>query len=135
MDGVDEGDNDPSNTGDPELWDPNMGSKLSPQDNWGPDSEVEVEEVLSYGGAREMNSAMIDMIIELGDFDEHDGKWLLVKERLRLEAKKKGIVSFQVMNSKSTHHGDQERERPITMGPILQGSREKHNNAPTTSTR
>jgi len=93
---------------------------------------VKVEEDLPYGGAREVNSAMIDMMIELGDFDEHDGEWLPAKEQLRLEAKKKGIVSFQVVNSKSTHHSDQERERPITMGPILRGSWEKHNNTPTT---
>jgi hypothetical protein len=94
LDGVDEGDSNPSNTGDPELWDPNVGLKPSPQDDWGPDGEVEVEEDLPYGGAREVNSAMIDMIIKLGDYDEHDGKWLPVKEWSRLEAKKKGIVSF-----------------------------------------
>jgi hypothetical protein len=94
LDGVDEGNSDPSDIGDPELWDPNAGSKPSPQDDRGLDSEVEVEEDLPYGGVREVNSAMIDMMIELSDYDEHDGEWLLAKERLRLEAKKKGIVSF-----------------------------------------
>ena len=94
LDGVDEGDSDPSDTGDPELWDPNAGLKPSPQDDWGLDGEVEVEEDLPYGGAREMNSAMIDMMVELGDYDEHDGEWLPAKERSRLEAKKKGKVSF-----------------------------------------
>jgi hypothetical protein len=94
LDGIDEGDSDPSNTGDPELWDPNAGSKPSPQDDWGLDGEVEVEEDLPYGGVREMNSAMIDMMIELGDYDEHDGEWLSAKEQSRLEAKKKGKVSF-----------------------------------------
>jgi hypothetical protein len=95
LDGIDEGDSDCSNTGDPELWDPNVGSKPSLQDNWRLDGEVEVEEDLPYGGAKEVNSAMIDMMIELGNYDdEHDGEWLPVKEWLRLEAKKKGIVSF-----------------------------------------
>ena len=95
MDGIDEGNSNHSDTGDPELWDPNAGSKPSPQDNWGPDGEVEVEEDLPYGGAREVNSAMINMMIELSNYDnEHDSNWLLVKKQSRLEAKKKGIVSF-----------------------------------------
>ena len=39
------------------------------------------------------------------------------------------------MNVEGTHHDDQERGRPITMGPILRGSRKRHNNAPTMSAR
>ena len=93
---------------------------------------MKVEEDLPYREVREVNSAMVDMMIELSNYDKHDCEWLPVKKQLRLEAKKKGIVSFQVVNSKSTHHSDQERERPITMGPILRGSWEKHNNTPTT---
>jgi hypothetical protein len=56
---------------------------------------VKVEEDLPYEGAKEVNSAMIDMIIKLSNYDdEHNGEWLPVKERSRLEAKKKDIVSF-----------------------------------------
>ena len=91
MDGIDEGNSNRSNTGDPELWDPNIGLKPLQQDNWGPDGEMQVEEDLPYGGAREVNSAIIDMMIELSDYDnECDGEWLPVKEQSRLKAKKKG---------------------------------------------
>ena len=83
-----------------------MGSKPSPQDNWGPDGEVKVEEDLPYREVREVNSAMVDMMIELSNYDKHDCEWLPVKKQLRLEAKKKGIVI--------THQGN--------LSPLLDGN-------------
>jgi hypothetical protein len=89
LDGV-EGDNDPSDTGDPELWDPKAGLRPSPQDDWGSDGEMETKEDVPDGGAREVNGAMIDMMIGLDDYDERDAEWLPAKEQWRLEARKKG---------------------------------------------
>jgi hypothetical protein len=91
LDGIDEGDNDPSDTGDPELRDPHTGLKPQPPaDDLASDGEVEIEEDLPYGGEREVNGAMVDMMVELSDCDERDAEWLPAKERWRLEARKKG---------------------------------------------
>ncbi len=90
LDGIDEGDNDPDDTGGPESWDPNVGLRPSPQDNWGSDGEMETKENVPDGGAREVNAAMIDMMIELDNYDEDDAKWLPAKEQWRLEARQKG---------------------------------------------
>jgi hypothetical protein len=54
------------------------------------DGEVEIKEDLPYGGEREVNGAMVDMMVELSDCDEYDTEWLPAKEWWRLEARKKG---------------------------------------------
>jgi hypothetical protein len=54
------------------------------------DGEVEIEDNLSYGGAKELNGMMIDMMLNLGNYDEHDREWLPPKEWKKLEARKKG---------------------------------------------
>ena len=55
------------------------------------DGEIEIKDDLSYRGAKELNGAMIDIMLDLGDYDERDGEWLPPKERIKLEARKKGI--------------------------------------------
>ncbi len=55
------------------------------------DGEVEIEDDLPYGGVKELNSAMIDMMLDLGNYNEHNNKWLPPKEWNKLEAGKKGI--------------------------------------------
>src|SRR6266851_7341532 len=109
-------DND-SDTGNPKLWDPHAGMKPSKRDGHALDGEVEIEDNLPYGGAKEVNSAMVDMMLDLGDYDERDAEWLPPKEQRRLEARKKGRQLVDDTNAKSTHQDDQERGRPITMGP------------------
>ncbi len=41
---------------------------------------------------------MINMMVELGDHDEHDMEWLPAKEWKIIDARKKGVVSFQDAN-------------------------------------
>jgi hypothetical protein len=55
------------------------------------DDEVEIKDNLPHGGVKELNSIMIDMMLNLGNYDEHDNEWLPPKERIKLEARKKGI--------------------------------------------
>ena len=88
-DGDDE--DDSSDTGNPRLWDAHAGMKPSRLDGCASDGEVEIEDDLPHGGAKELNSAMIDMMLDLGDYDERDNEWLPPKERIKLEARKKGI--------------------------------------------
>ena len=109
--------NNESDIGNPKLWDPHAGMKPSKCDGHTLDGEVEIKDNLPYGGALEVNSAMVDMMVDLGDYDEHNAKWLPPKEQRRLEARKKGRQLVDDTNAKSTHQDDQERGRPITMGP------------------
>jgi hypothetical protein len=51
---------------------------------------------LPHGGAKELNSTMIDMMLDLGDYDERDNEWLPPKERIKLEARKKGIIVLRM---------------------------------------
>jgi hypothetical protein len=106
----------PSDTGDPKLWDPHAGLKPSKHDGCASDGEVEIEDDLPYGGAREVNGAMVDMMLDLGNYDERDVEWLPPKEQRKLEARKKGSQLVEDANVKSTHQNDQERGRLITMG-------------------
>jgi len=114
-------DNDdvPSDTGDPKLWDPYAGLKPLKHDGCALDGEVEIKDDLPYGGAREVNGMMVDMMLDLGDYDDCDIEWLPPKEQRKLEARKKGSQLVEDANVKSTHQDDQERERPITMGPTF----------------
>ena len=82
------------------------------------DGEVKIEDDLLYGGVKEVNGAMVDMMLDLGDYDKHDAEWLPPKEQRKLKARKKGRQLVEDMNAKSTYQDDQERERPITMGPM-----------------
>ena len=45
-----------------------------------------------------MNGVMIDMMLNLGDYDECDREWLPPKERKKLEARKKGNQRFEDVN-------------------------------------
>ncbi len=91
--------------------------KPSKCDGHASDGEVEIKDDLPYGGAKEVNSTMVDMMLDLGNYDECDAEWLPPKEQRRLEARKKGRQLVDDTNAKSTHQDDQERGRPITMGP------------------
>jgi hypothetical protein len=44
------------------------------------DDEGEIEDNLPYGAEKEVNSVMVDMMVELGDCDDHDIEWLPAKE-------------------------------------------------------
>ena len=101
MENVDDNDNNPSDTGDPKLWDPYAGLKLLQLDGHMLDGEVEIEDDLPYGGAKELNGTMIDMMLNLGNYDERDGEWLPPKEQKKLVARKKGSQHFEDVNIKT----------------------------------
>jgi hypothetical protein len=92
--------------------------KPSKHDGHVSDGKVEIEDDLPYGGAKEVNGAMVDMMLNLGDYDKHNAEWLPPKKQRKLEARKKGRQLVEDTNAKSTHQNDQERGRPITMGLI-----------------
>jgi hypothetical protein len=118
LENVDDND-DPSDTGNPELWDPHAGLKPSQLDGCALDGEVEIEDNLPYGGARELNGVMVDMMLNLGNYDKHDLEWLPLKEWRKLEARKKGSQLVEDMNIESTHQDNQERGRLTIMGPTF----------------
>jgi hypothetical protein len=93
----------PSDIGDPKLWDPHASLKPSKCDGCALDGEVEIEDNLTYGGAREVNGVMVDMMLDLGDYDKRDIEWLPPKEQRKLEARKKGSQLVEDANVKSTH--------------------------------
>jgi len=65
------------------------------------DSEVEIKDDLPYRGAKELNSTIIDMMLDLSDYNEYDREWLLPKEWKKLEARKKGSQCFKDVNIKT----------------------------------
>ncbi len=87
----DDDEDDSSDTGNPKLWDAHAGMKPSRLDGYVLDGEVEIEDDLPHGGVKELNGTMIDMMLNLGDYDEHNNEWLPPKEQNKLEARKKGI--------------------------------------------
>ena len=115
MENIDD-DDVPSDTGDPKLWDPHAGLKLLKHNGCALDGKVKIKDDLPYGGVREVNGAMVDMMLNLGDYDKHNVEWLPPKEQRKLEARKKGSQLVEDANVKSTHQNDQERGRLITMG-------------------
>jgi hypothetical protein len=80
---------------------------------------VEIKDDLPYGGARELNGMMVDMMLNLGDYDECDLDRLPPKEQRKLEARKKGSQLVEDVNIKSTHQDNQERGRLTIMGPTF----------------
>jgi hypothetical protein len=125
-------DNDPfdSDAGVPKLWDPHAGLKPSEVDGQASDDEVEIEGDLPYGGDKEVNSMMVDMMVELGDCDEHDKEWLPEKERKKLDARKKGNVSFLGCECHKDLPCNQEKGRAIITGPMSPPSRHKRSDGP-----
>ncbi len=51
----------------PESWDPYVGLKPSPQDNYASDADIKMEEDLPYGTAIEVSGIMIDIMVNLDD--------------------------------------------------------------------
>ena len=112
---IDDDDDDPfdSDAGDPKLWDLHAGLKPSPLDEEASDGEDDIEGDLPYGGAKEVNSMMIDMMVELSDCDEGDMEWLPASQRKKVEARKKGIVSFRDANVRKTYHAIRKEKDPL----------------------
>ena len=59
-------------TGDLRKWDPHAGTKPSKLDDCGSDGEVELEDELPDGGDVEVNGPMVDMMVNLGEWDKHE---------------------------------------------------------------
>ena len=51
---------------------------------------MEIEDDLLYGGVKEVNGAIVNMMLNLGDYDKCDAEWLPPKEQRKLKARKKG---------------------------------------------
>jgi hypothetical protein len=83
-----------SDTGMPNLWDPYAGLKPLELDGCALDAGVEMENELPPGGEEEVNAAMVDLMIDLEGSDERDEEWLSPREKTKLMARKKGMISF-----------------------------------------
>ncbi len=83
-----------SDTGTPDLWDPHVGLKPSELDGCALDASVEMESELPLGGEEEVNAAMVDLMIDLEGCDERDEEWLPPREKRKLMARKRGMISF-----------------------------------------
>jgi hypothetical protein len=64
--------------------------KPSQLDGCASDGELELEGDLPYGGADGVNGPMVDMLVDLGEYDACDDEWLPLEERRKLDARKKG---------------------------------------------
>jgi hypothetical protein len=83
-----------SDTGAPDSWDPHAGLKPSEMDGCASDADVEMEDELPPGGEEEVNAAMVELMIKLEGCDERDEEWLPPKEKRKVMARKKGMISF-----------------------------------------
>ena len=108
-------DDDPfdSDAEDPKLRDLRAGLKPSPLDGETLDGEDDIEGNLPYGGVKEVNTTMIDMMVKLSDCDEGDMEWLPASEQKRVDARKKGIVSFWGANARITYHAKRKEKGPL----------------------
>ena len=73
-------------------WGPHAGMKPSHRHGYGSEDEVNLEDELPYGAAIEVNSAMVNLMWELGDEDPCDGEWLPPKLR-KLKLGTLGMIS------------------------------------------
>ena len=89
--------------------------KLSLLDEAKSDAEAsdDIKGNLSYGGEKKVNSIMIDMIVEMDDYNECDMEWLPAKEQKKVKARKKGIVSFRDANVRKTYHAIRKAKVPL----------------------
>src|SRR5712672_2435245 len=87
----DDNKDDSSDTGNPKLWDAHAGMKPSWLDVCASDGKVEIKDNLPHGGAKELNRTMINMMLNVCDYDKHNNEWLPPKEQNKLEVGKKGI--------------------------------------------
>jgi len=71
------------------MWDPHAGMKPSPMDVDSTDSDVEPENCLPYGASHGIQTSMVE--------DPRDLDWLPSKERKKLMARKKGVISLASM--------------------------------------
>ena len=117
-------------TGVPKLWDSHIGLKPSEVNGQASDNEVEIKGDLPYRGDKEVNNMMVNMMVKLSDCNKHDDKWLLEKERKKLEARKNGNVSFLGCKCQKHLLCNQERGRAITTGLMLPPGWHKHSDSP-----
>jgi hypothetical protein len=90
----DANDLDDSDTGALDDWDPHAGLKPSALDECGSDVDVEMEDDLPYGEEDEIRGILVDMMVDLDDWDARDTEWLPPNEQRKLAARKTGRVSF-----------------------------------------
>ena len=117
-------------TGDPRKWDPHVGTKPSELDDCGSDGEVELEDELPDGGDVKVNGPMVDMMVNLGEWDARDLEWLPPNEQRKLAARKQGIVISVQANILTILTSVQGKGRPIHMGPMLPQNQNEHSDAP-----
>jgi len=77
------------------------------------DSEDDIKANLPYGGAKKVNSTMINMMVDLSDCDEGDMEWLPAGEQKKVEAREKGIVSFWDANVRNTYYAIRKEKDPL----------------------
>jgi hypothetical protein len=82
-----------SDTSMPSSWNPHAGLKPSEMDNQASNADVKMESELLPGGEEEVNTAMVNLMIDL-EGDKRDEEWLPLREKRKLMARKKGMISF-----------------------------------------
>ena len=83
-----------SDIGVPSSWDPHAGLKPSEMDDHASDADVEMANELPPGGEEVVNVAMVELMMNLEGCDEGDEEWLPPKEKRKVMARKKGMISF-----------------------------------------
>src|SRR6266851_3420320 len=100
-----------SDTSAPDLWDPHVGLKPSEMDGCTSDANVEMEDELLPGGEEEVNMAMVELMIKLEGCDEQDEEWLPPKEKRKVMARKKGMISFAPRLMPATYSGTEKSKK------------------------
>jgi len=95
--GVDVIDEDSSDDfGNPNLWDAHAGLKPSEVDGCASDGDLESDDALPYGAENKVNGAMVDMMVDLDEWDARDVEWLPSNEQRKLAIRKKGMSYFSL---------------------------------------
>jgi len=118
-----------------QSWDPHAGMKPSCWHRYGSEDEVDLEDKLPYGAAIEVNSAMVNLMWELGNGNPCDGKWLppkLHKPKLGTL----GMISPTLeLRLWSTHPNIQGRGKPLCLAQMSVQNPLDHKGAPSTDSQ
>ncbi len=113
-------------TGDPSLRDLHASMKPSRSDGCALDREPELEDKLLCGGAIKVNRPMVNMKVN------PDDEWLPLKERRKLDSRKKGKIVHPSQEIKDTHWCAKGKGRPVPMGLTSPQNRNERSVAPNT---
>ena len=97
-----------------EVWDSNSGLKPLQSDGNESDDDIKVEDMLLEEANKEIQGAMVDLMVKLEDCDPRDFEWLPPKLWKRVVPKKIGMISFTARVMRELTMGSRRAEAALS---------------------